>query len=114
MKECRGLRPSLRGVRAALASSLLALGVARAQPAADPPATEPLPAEPAPSESVAPESVLPAPPEAACACNECPFMRLNTLEKLYVCLRDMAPELQMPEQLREAARKPIDRMLALS
>jgi quinolinate synthase len=60
------------------------------------------------------KTFIPAPPEAACACNECPFMRLNTLEKLYVCLRDMAPELQMPEQLREAARKPIDRMLALS
>lgn len=60
------------------------------------------------------KTFIPAPPEAACACNECPFMRLNTLEKLYVCLRDMAPELQMPEHLREAARKPIDRMLALS
>jgi quinolinate synthase len=60
------------------------------------------------------KTYIPAPPEAQCACNECPFMRLNTLEKLYVCLRDMKPELTMPADLREAARKPIDRMLALS
>jgi quinolinate synthase len=60
------------------------------------------------------KTYIPAPPRANCACNECPFMRLNTLEKLYVCLRDMTPELQMPPALREAARKPIDRMLALS
>ena len=60
------------------------------------------------------KTYVPAPPEAQCACNECPFMRLNTLEKLYVCLRDMQPQLDMPEALREAARRPIDRMLALS
>jgi quinolinate synthase len=60
------------------------------------------------------KTYIPAPPEAQCACNECPFMRLNSLEKLYVCLRDMQPELDMPEALREAARRPIDRMLALS
>lgn len=60
------------------------------------------------------KTFIPAPPEANCACNECPFMRLNTLEKLYACLRDMTPELQMPEALREAARLPIERMLALS
>jgi len=66
-------------------------------------------------EKAAPDKTfIPAPPEANCACNECPFMRLNTLEKLYACLRDMTPELQMPEALREAARLPIDRMLALS
>jgi quinolinate synthase len=60
------------------------------------------------------KTFIPAPPEAQCACNECPFMRLNTLEKLYVCLRDMTPQIEMPTELREAARKPIDRMLALS
>lgn len=66
-------------------------------------------------EKAAPDKTfIPAPPEANCACNECPFMRLNTLEKLYACLRDMTPELQMPEELREAARLPIERMLALS
>jgi quinolinate synthase len=56
----------------------------------------------------------PAPPQSSCACNECPFMRLNTLEKLYACLRDMKPRLEMAEDLRIAARVPIDRMLALS
>jgi quinolinate synthase len=60
------------------------------------------------------KTFVPAPPQAQCACNECPFMRLNTLEKLYVCLRDMSPELDMPVALREAAKAPIDRMLALS
>lgn len=60
------------------------------------------------------KTYVPAPPQNSCACNECPFMRLNTLEKLYVCLRDGTPELTMPVALREAARAPIDRMLALS
>ena len=61
------------------------------------------------------KTYIPAPPRADhCACNECPFMRLNSLEKLYVCLRDLTPELQMPTALREAARRPIDRMLELS
>ena len=60
------------------------------------------------------KTYIPAPPQNDCACNECPFMRLNTLEKLYLCLRDGTPELQMPTELREAARRPIDRMLALS
>jgi quinolinate synthase len=41
-------------------------------------------------------------------------MRLNTLEKLYVCMRDMTPELEMPEALRAAAALPIERMLSLS
>ena len=60
------------------------------------------------------KTYIPAPPQNNCACNECPFMRLNTLEKLYACLRDMSPELIMPVELREAARRPIERMLALS
>ena len=54
------------------------------------------------------------PPEANCACNECPFMRLNTLEKVYVALRDLSPRIEMPEALRLRARLPIDRMLSLS
>jgi quinolinate synthase len=57
---------------------------------------------------------LPAPPEANCACNECPFMRLNTMEKLYQCLVDLAPRIEMSEELRLRAKRPIDRMLALS
>jgi len=55
-----------------------------------------------------------APPEANCACNTCPFMRLNTLEKLYLALRDLAPRIEMTPELRERARVPIERMLALS
>jgi quinolinate synthase len=60
------------------------------------------------------KTFIAAPPEANCACNECPFMRLNTLEKLYLCLRDLTPRLEMPEALRRAAEKPIERMLELS
>jgi quinolinate synthase len=60
------------------------------------------------------KTFIAAPPEANCACNECPYMRLNTLEKLYLCLRDLTPRLEMPEALRRAAEKPIERMLALS
>lgn len=63
----------------------------------------------------APEKTLiPAPPNNACACNDCPHMKLNTLEKLYLCLRYELPELTMDEELRLAAKKPIDRMLELS
>jgi quinolinate synthase len=54
------------------------------------------------------------PPEGNCACNECPFMRLNTVEKVYLALRDLAPRIEMDAALRERARLPIDRMLALS
>jgi quinolinate synthase len=63
----------------------------------------------------APDRVyLPLPPENGCRCNECPFMKLNTLEKLYLCLRDERPEIVMPEDLRKAAEKPLLRMLELS
>jgi quinolinate synthase len=57
---------------------------------------------------------IPGPPVAACACNDCPFMKLNTLEKLHATLRDLTPRIEMSDALREAARIPIDRMLALS
>jgi quinolinate synthase len=60
------------------------------------------------------KTFIPAPPNGNCACNECPFMRLNTLEKLYLSLRDLGPEIDMSEELRVAAEKPIERMLALS
>jgi quinolinate synthase len=60
------------------------------------------------------KTFIAAPPTSNCACNECPYMRLNTLEKLYVCLRDLSPRLEMPEALRRAAELPIERMLALS
>ena len=57
---------------------------------------------------------IPAPPEANCACNECPHMKKNTLEKVYLSLRDLSPRLEMDEALMRAARVPIDRMLELS
>ena len=56
-----------------------------------------------------------APPDDSnCACNECGYMKLNTLEKLYRCLVDETPEIIVDEKIAEAARKPIERMLELS
>ena len=52
--------------------------------------------------------------DESCACNQCPFMRLNTLEKLYLCLRDLTPQIEVPEPIRSQALKPIERMLKLS
>ena len=52
--------------------------------------------------------------DESCACNRCPFMRLNTLEKLYLCLRDLEPEVVVPEDVRVRALRPIERMLELS
>ncbi len=57
---------------------------------------------------------IPAPPANACACNECPHMKRNTLEKLYLCMRDRRPALEMDEELRRAALRPIRRMLEMS
>jgi quinolinate synthase len=66
-------------------------------------------------EKAAPKKTfIPAPPNGNCACNECPYMRLNTLEKLYVALRDLSPQIHMTEELRVGALAPIERMLALS
>jgi quinolinate synthase len=60
------------------------------------------------------KTFIPAPPNNSCACNDCPHMKLNTLEKLYLCLKYEAPEILMDEQLRLAAKKPIDEMLRIS
>ena len=57
---------------------------------------------------------IPAPPDNGCACNECPYMRLNTLEKVYQCMRDGAPAITMAEDLRLRALTPLQRMLELS
>ncbi|MCT7951736.1 quinolinate synthase NadA [Ancylothrix sp. C2] len=57
---------------------------------------------------------IPAPPVNNCACNECPHMRLNTLEKLYLAMENRAPEITMSEEIRVAALKPIQRMLEMS
>ncbi len=60
------------------------------------------------------KTFIPAPPDNACACNDCPYMKLNTLEKLYICMKYEQPEILMEEELRLAAKKPIDRMLEIS
>jgi quinolinate synthase len=52
--------------------------------------------------------------DESCACNRCPYMRLNTLEKLYLCLRDLEPEVTVPEDVRVRALRPLERMLELS
>jgi quinolinate synthase len=57
---------------------------------------------------------LAAPPNNSCACNDCPHMKLNTLEKLYNCLKYGQPEIMLPLDLIEKAKKPIVRMLELS
>jgi len=60
------------------------------------------------------KTFIPAPPNNSCACNDCPHMKLNTLEKIYVALKYEQPELLMDESLILAAKKPILRMLELS
>jgi quinolinate synthase len=52
--------------------------------------------------------------DESCACNRCPYMRLNTLEKLYLCLRDLAPEVSVDPSIADRARQPIELMLSLS
>jgi len=60
------------------------------------------------------KTFIPAPPNNNCACNDCPHMKLNTLEKVYLALRYEIPEITMDEELRIAAKKPIDLMLKIS
>jgi len=57
---------------------------------------------------------IPAPPEKNCSCNECPFMKLNTLEKLYLCMKNGNPEITMDKETLAKALKPIERMLEMS
>jgi quinolinate synthase len=57
---------------------------------------------------------IPAPPTNNCACNECPFMRLNTVEKLYLAMKNRQPEIAVPEHIQVAALRPIQRMLEMS
>jgi quinolinate synthase len=62
-----------------------------------------------------PEKVfIPAPPNNTCACNDCPHMKRNTLEKLYLCLKNEAPEITLPADIIARAVKPIERMLEIS
>ncbi|MEO5777852.1 MAG: quinolinate synthase NadA [Sediminibacterium sp.] len=60
------------------------------------------------------KTFIPAPPTNSCACNDCPHMKLNTLEKLYLCMEYEQPEILMDETLRLAAKKPMDRMMDIS
>jgi len=58
---------------------------------------------------------IPAPPnDSTCGCNECSFMRLNTLEKVYNCLKNESPAIEIAEEIRVKAEKPILKMLELS
>jgi quinolinate synthase len=60
------------------------------------------------------KTFIPGPPINNCACNDCPHMKRNTLEKIYLCMKYELPEINMEESLRLAAKKPLDRMLELS
>lgn len=65
--------------------------------------------------SLAPEKTLLAVPnQNGCSCNECPYMKLSTLEKVRNCLRDLTPKIEIEEGLRKRALKPLERMLELS
>jgi quinolinate synthase len=66
-------------------------------------------------EKACPEKTfIPAPGEGGCSCSQCPHMRLNTMEKLYLAMRNRSPEITLDEELRERALKPILRMLEMS
>jgi quinolinate synthase len=66
-------------------------------------------------QKLAPEKeLIPAPPDENCACNECPHMKLNTMEKLYLCMKNRSPEIKMDVATMEKALLPIQRMLAMS
>jgi len=60
------------------------------------------------------KTFIPAPPNNSCACNDCPYMKLNTLEKLYNCMKFELPEVVLPADVIERARRPIERMLEIS
>ena len=66
-------------------------------------------------EKLAPQKqYIAAPPDANCSCNECPYMKLNTMEKLYLCMKNRSPEIVMDPVIMEKALVPIQRMLAMS
>ena len=60
------------------------------------------------------KTLIPAPPDNSCACNDCPHMKRNTLEKVYLCMEYEQPEILMEEELRLQAKKSLDRMLEIS
>jgi len=65
------------------------------------------------SQEVPEAQLIPAPSteDNSCACSECGFMKLNTLEKLYKCMLSESPEISIPEVVRKRALEPINRML---
>lgn len=66
-------------------------------------------------QKASPEKVfIPAPPDNGCACNDCPYMKRNTLEKLYLCMKYELPEIIVPENTRVLAKQSIERMLEIS
>jgi quinolinate synthase len=60
------------------------------------------------------KTFIPAPPENNCACNDCPHMKLNSIEKVYLCMKNELPEIIIPQHLQDAALKPLKRMLEIS
>jgi len=54
------------------------------------------------------------PSDETCSCNDCPYMKMNTLEKLYLCLKNETPEINLPEDVINNALKPIEKMLDIS
>lgn len=66
-------------------------------------------------QKAAPDKIFfPAPPNSMCACNDCPHMKLNNLEKVYLCMKYGAPEVTVPAEIIDKARLPIERMLQIS
>lgn len=60
------------------------------------------------------KELIPAPPDSNCACNDCPYMKLNTMEKLYLCMKNRSPEITLDPEIMQKALIPIQRMLAMS
>lgn len=60
------------------------------------------------------KTFIPAPPNNTCACNDCAYMKRNTIEKLYLCMKNGLPEVSVPADIIVEARKPIERMLEIS
>jgi quinolinate synthase len=60
------------------------------------------------------KTFIPAPPNNNCACNDCPHMKRNTIEKLYLCLKNGLPEVTVPQSVIDGAVRPIERMLEIS
>jgi quinolinate synthase len=66
-------------------------------------------------EKASPDKIfIPAPPDNSCACNDCPHMKRNTLEKLYLCIKNGFPEVTVPADVIKRAILPIERMLDIS